>query len=233
MNGSVLSKLEIDVMQINEVLEAVEIAHKYKLPAIVVHPGLSAEAIIARNRAGGKFAIITPIDWPKGETFGMTKMRGLSTSALETDGYEILLTGEKTEIDTRNEAKSLSEFIKQRLAQNKEVRFVLGTSMRSDENITTMCKGLLNVATPACVRTDCNLKTQVTKANTEEHQRLVNLIKDTVRVPIKVAGNLNNLKAVVAIPGAAKYGVSISQAKVIIKEFKAQPDKLNELLSGR
>ena len=92
MNGAVISKLEIDVMNMNEVTEASQYALKYKLPAIVVHPGLSSEAIIARDRAGGKYNIITPIDWPKGEIFGMNKMRGLYTDNLEADGFEIMLT---------------------------------------------------------------------------------------------------------------------------------------------
>lgn len=233
MNGSILSKLEIDVMQINEILEAVEIAHKYKLPAIVVHSGLSSEAIIARSRAGGKFNIITPIDWPKGDTFGMTKMRGLSTDSLETDGFEILLTPNKLETETRNEAKLLTEFIKTRLSDKTEVRFVLGSSMRSDDNLITMCKGIMTVRTPSLIRTDCQLKTQVVKANPDEHNRLINLVREHIRTPIKVSGNFINLKSVVAIPNASKYAVSISQAKTIIKEFKSQPDKFGELLNSQ
>lgn len=231
MNGAVINKLEIDVMQINEILEATEIALKYKLPALVVHPGLSSEAIIARDRAGGKFNIITPIDWPKGEIFGMNKMRGLYTDNLEADGFEILLTPDKLELETRNEAKLLTDFIKQRIAEDKEVRFVLGTATRSELNILTMCKGLLTVRTPAYIRTDTNLKTQVNKANTEEHNRLIELVRTVIRVPMKISGNLNNLKAVISVPAAARYGVSVTQAKTIIKEFKSQPDRLNELLS--
>ena len=101
------------------------------MPAIVVHPGLSSDAIIARLRAGGKFKIITPIDWPKGETFGVNKLRGVTRDTLETDGFEFLLTPGKSEIDTRNEAKALTEFTKRNLSDQTEVRFVLGASLRS------------------------------------------------------------------------------------------------------
>lgn len=232
MNGAIINKLEIDVMQINEVLEAVELAHKYKLPAIVVHQGLSTEAIIAKNRVGGKFSIITPIDWPKGEVFGVNKMRGLSTDSLETDGFEILLTPNKFELETRNESQVLTDFVKKRLAERKEVRFVLGTATRAEENIITMCKGLLTVRTPALIRTDTNLKTQVTKANTEEHNRMLEVIRSVIRAPLKVSGNFNSLKSIVAVPSAARYAVSVVQAKTIIKEFKSQPDRLNELLNA-
>lgn len=231
MNGAVISKLEIDVMNMNEVTEASQYALKYKLPAIVVHPGLSSEAIIARDRAGGKYNIITPIDWPKGEIFGMNKMRGLYTDNLEADGFEIMLTPDKLELETRNEAKLLTDFIKNRIAEDKEVRFVIGTVSRSEENVLSMCKGLLTVRTPAYIRTDHNLKTQVGKANPEEHNRVIELIRSIIRVPMKISGNLNNLKAVVSVPTASRYGVSLSQAKTIIKEFKSQPDRLNELLN--
>jgi hypothetical protein len=231
MNGAVINKLEIDVMNLNEVTEASQYALKYKLPALVVHPGLSSEAIIARDRAGGKYQIITPIDWPKGETFGMNKMRGLYTDNLESDGFEIMLTPDKLELETRNEAKVLTDFIKTRIAEDKEVRFVLGTVSRTEDNVLTMCRGLLTVRTPAYIRTDNNLKTQVSKANTDEHNRVMELVRSVIRVPMKVSGNLNNLKSVVSIPSASRYGVSLAQAKTIIKEFKSQPDRLNELLN--
>jgi len=230
MNGAVFNRLEIDVMQLNELLEAVEIAHKYKLPAIIAHPNLSSDAIIAKSRVGGKFKIITPIDWPKGETFGMAKMRGLSTDSLETDGYEFLLTANKSEIDTRNEAKALTEFIKKHLTDQAEVRFVLGASSRSDENLRALCQGLLTIRTPSMIRVDIHTKTQVNKANPEEHNRHMTLIRELIKAPLKISGNINNLKAVVSCPSAARYAVNVSQAKTIIKEFKSQPDQLRELL---
>jgi len=37
----IVRKLEIDVMQSTELNEAMDIAHKYGLPAIVVHPDIA------------------------------------------------------------------------------------------------------------------------------------------------------------------------------------------------
>jgi hypothetical protein len=232
INGSIFTKLEIDVMQVNEILEAVELAHKYKLPAIVVHPGLSSDAIIARLRAGGKFKIITPIDWPKGEIFGVNKLRGVTMDTLETDGFEFLLTPGKSEIDTRNEAKALTEFTKKNLSDRTEVRFVLGTSMRTQDNIETMCKGLLNVRTPSMIRTDIALKLQVSKANSDEHNKQISMIKESIKAPIKLSGNIISIKSIAASPLASKFAVSLTQAKTIIKEFQSQPDQLRELLDA-
>lgn len=233
MMGSVFNRLEIDVMQLAEVQEAVGLAHKYKFPAIIVHPGLSSEAIIARSRAGAKFKIITPIDWPKGEIFGTTKMRGLSLDSLETDGFEFLLTPNKTEIETRNEARVLTEFVKQHLPDSIEIRFVLGTSLRTEDNINTMCRGLTSIRTPSLIRTDIQLKLQVNRANPEEHNRIISNIQSIIKAPIKVSGNVNNLKTIAACHGVSRFAVNLVQAKNIIKEFTTQPDQLKELLSSQ
>lgn len=223
MNGAAFSKLEIDVMQVNEIQESVHLAIKYKLPALVVHQSLSGDAIIARSRAGGKFKIITPVDWPKGEIFGDLKLRGLSFDSIETDGFEILLTAGKSETDSKNEAKVLTEFLKGRIGDQVEVRFVLGSSMRPYEHIETICKSLLGVRTPTLIRTDTQLKTQVTKANPDEHNKLIAMIGTHVNVPVKVSGNIGTLKSIVSCPNAAKFAVSLLQAKAIIKELQNIP----------
>jgi ribosomal protein S25 len=80
------------------------------------------------------------------------------------------------------------------------------------------------------IRVDIHTKTQVNKANPEEHNRHMTLIRELIKAPLKISGNINNLKAVVSCPSAARYAVNVSQAKTIIKEFKSQPDQLRELL---
>ncbi len=229
---SIFTKLEIDVMQANEIQEASEIAFKYCLPAIVVHPGLSSDAIIIKNKIGGRFKIITPIDWPKGETFGTVKLRGLAIDSLETDGFEFLLTPNKPELETRNEARALTEFVKQQLSELAEVRFVLGTSFRKPDNIDTMCRGLLTVRTPTFIRTDTQLKLQIGKANPDEHNKQIKKIHDIIRAPVKICGNMTTLKHIAACSSAARFGVSLQQIKIIIKEFKSHPDTLRDLLDA-
>jgi hypothetical protein len=227
-----LNRLEIDVMQANELFEAAQLIVKHKLPAMVVHPDLASEAFIARGRLGGKFKLITPVDWPKGTTFGMNKMRGLSTDALEVDGFEILLTGGMKLIETRNEAKLLTNFVKQHLDEQLEVRFVLGTQLRDEANIKTICEALLDVRMPACVRNSTQLKLQVSKANPDVHNSTMEMIGDKIRVPMKIAGNINSFRTLTSCQGASKFGVSLLQAKIIIKEFQQQPnDELREILS--
>lgn len=230
--GAIFSKLEIDVMQVNEIAEAVEFAYKYRLPAIVVHPNLSTEAIIAKSRAGAKFKIITPIDWPKGDTFSTTKLRGVTLDTLETDGFEILLTPNKNETETRNEAKALTEFVKSHLSDQTEVRFVLGMTNRQDANIESMCRGLLNIRTPSMIRTDIQLKLQMNKANPDEHNKQIDIIKKHIRAPIKISGNIGGIKSISSCPLASRYAVSLTQARSIIKEYNSQPEQLKEILES-
>jgi hypothetical protein len=231
MNGAVFSKLEIDIMQAHEIMEAANLLVKYNLPAMVVHPNLSGDAMIARSKVGGRYKIITPVDWSKGDTFGDKKLRGLSIDSIETDGFEILLTAGVSETDTRNEARVLTEFIKHRIGELIEVRFVLGTTLRASDQIEVLCKGLLDIRTPSMIRTDVMTKTQTSKANTEEHNKAIKLVKSFINAPIKLSGNFNAMKSIAGCSEAARFAVSITQAKAIIKEFNNQSSMLSEVLS--
>lgn len=224
---SVLNKLEIDVMQVNELGDASALAVKYNIPALVVHPAIAGEAHIARGRMQGRYDILTPIDWPKGESFGMSKLRGLSTDALEADGFEILLTPNKTEIETRNEIQALTKFIRNHLSEHVEIRYVLGTQSR---DIEPLCRGILHTPTPDMIRNDIYLKTQVTKANAEVHNDTVEKIRSVIKAPIKICGNITNIKTLAACNNVDRFAVSLLQAKDIVKEFQQQPNEVRELL---
>lgn len=228
-----LNRLEIDVMQANELIEAARLTVKYKLPAMVVHQDLSAEAFIIRGQLGGRFSIITPVDWPKGITYGMNKMRGLSTDSLEVEGFEILLTGGKNLIETKNEVKILTNFIKQHLSEQHEIRFVLGTQIRDEDNIKVICEALKGIRTPKFIRNDTQLKLQISKANIDTHNDSMEMIADIIRAPMKISGNINSFRVLTSCQGSSRFGVNLLQAKIIIKEFQQQPsDQLRELLDG-
>jgi len=227
---SILNRLEIDVMTASEIEEAASLAHKYNLPGLVVHSGLSAEGHIARGRIGGKFKLITPVDWPKGENFGQPKLRGLTVDAFESDAFEILLTPNKNETETRNEAKSLHDFIRTHVGTAVEIRYVMGTLARSKDQIESQMRGLKGLPTPAFVRNDIALKPQVSKANPEIHNANIELFKEIVRTPTKIAGNINSLKAVAACKNADLFGVNLTQAKQIIQQFNNHPVALKDML---
>ncbi len=231
MSG-IFNRLELDVMQANELADSVHLAMKYHFPAIVVHSSLSSDALRARGRSGGKFKIITPVDWPRGENYGDVKFRGLSMDAIETDGFEIMLTGGRSVGETKNEAKALTEFVKRQISELTEVRFVLGAFTRDPANLADLIHGLVGVRMPTLVRTDGQLKLQVSKANTDVHNALVKSIRDVVRVPVKVSGNVGGVRSVTGVNDVARFGVNLAQVRLIIKEFTQQPDELKTLLDS-
>ncbi len=228
MNGAIYSKLEIDVMQSTELLEASQIAHKYKLPAIVVHPGLASDAIVIKGKMRGLYKLITPVDWPKGDVFGTTKFRGLTTDALEADGFEFMIQASRSESDIAKEIKSLTDFVRQHLSQVAEIRFVL-TGIKTDEDLTKVGKAILQNPMPSFVRNDISLKTQVSKANSSTHESFINTLKGKVAVPIKLSGNINSIRSTIGL-NASRFAVNLAQAKAIIKEFVAQPKQVIEML---
>lgn len=226
----IFTKLEIDVMQGNELSDSVDLAIKHRFPALVVHQGLAGDAIRLRGARRGRFRIITPVDWPKGEHFGTFKFRNMLLDSLEADGFEICLTGNKNAIETRNEAKAISDFVTNHIGELTEVRFVLGTTLFTEENIAAMCEGLKGVRTPTYLRNDTQVRLQVSKANANLHNALIDKILGTLSVPIKLSGNINGIKAVATCDRARRFAVNLSQARTIVKEFQSQPSQLHDLL---
>jgi hypothetical protein len=228
----ILNRLELDVMQANELQEATELASKYLIPAVIVHPGLSGDAIRARGRAKARFKIITPVDWTKGAEYSTNKFRGLSTDAIEADGFEILLTGGVDEGSTKREAMELTKFVKDHLSELTEVRFVLGVFSRSEEEINSLLSGLVGVRTPSLIRTDTQLKLQVSRANLETHLATIDKIRERIRAPIKISGNVGSARMLGSIPDTHRLAVSVTQARAIIKEIQQQPDQLRSMLDA-
>lgn len=228
MNGAIYSKLEIDIMQSTELLEASQLAHKYKLPALVVHQGLATDALIIKGKLRGQYKLITPVDWPKGETYGTTKFRGLTTDALEADGFEFMISVSRTEADIAKEIKTLTDFVRNHLSKTAEIRFVVAGA-KSEEDLTKLGNAILQNPMPAMMRNDISLKAQVSKANPESHEKFVTSLKSAVSVPVKISGNINTIRSTMGI-NAARFAVNLAQAKAIIKEFNTQPKQVIEML---
>jgi len=226
----ILNRLELDIMQANEIREGVELAFKYNFPAVVIHPNLAGDLIRARGAVRGRFKIIMPVDWPDGVNNGIAKMRGLGIDQMEADGFEVAL-GHHDEGAIRRDAADLTEFLKTQIGRDQpEVRFVLGVYNRSDDSILQVCRGLTGVRTPALLRLDTKLKLQVNKANTDEHNRIASLIRSVLPTPIKVVGNVNGVRNITACKDANRFGVNLLQARTIVKEFNVQPNELKNLL---
>ncbi len=230
---NITSMIEIDVFQVTELAESSEVAAKEGLPAIVVHPGLSLDALMIRRRMKAQYKIIIPIDWPKGELKGVNKFLGVRKEALEADGFEIAISiGSKTPEEIRAECMNASEFIRSHLGEYVEVRWVLEGSELEDSQISTFSQALVGIRNPSFIRNDVNTKIQNNKANADIHNNFIKLVKEHINVPIKISGNISQLKSLVNINNASRYGVNLQQARNLIKDFHQKPAGLKEILTN-
>ena len=220
-------KLELDVMQASELSEAMELAHVYRMGAVVVHPDLVADAALQRIKRQGKFLILTTVDWPKGDRGGVSKFQTMSIHALSCDGFEIAL-GVKTQGETKAESLAITNFMRTHLPRAREIRFVLGCLSREQADIDNLCMALREVPAPDLLRTDINLRCAQAKANITAHNASLTAIQACINRPIKLCGNINSAKTIASCK-AHRYGVSLKQAQTIIKEIRENPDKITKI----
>lgn len=228
MIDATTTKLELDLMQANEMDNGFQLASQHHLPAVVVHPQLMAQALTLRAKRRGRFKIITTIDWPKGEAYGMLKLRGITSEVMEADGFEIMLTPNKNDAEIKNEAKLLTSFLKSHISQFAEVRFVLGCLVRPFEEIIRTCAVLRGIPAPSIIRTDHHIKAQVSKANLKMHSGRLMDIRKEIAHPLKVSGNIDSLKVIAGLQstsgltGTIRFAVNLMQLKNIIKDIQKQ-----------
>jgi hypothetical protein len=218
MDGNPIAKLELDCFQMSEMLECMEFAAKHNLPAVVVHQGLSSDALILRNKVRGKFKVVVPIDWPKGDHFGNLKFRGLTIDSLEGDAFEIVMSPGKSIIEMKNEARVCTDFIRTYLGSTQEIRFVIPTNKTDVAAIGELAGLFTGIRNPAFVRFGFAHKAPVHKINRVYNTEIRKKLFEAVGSPIKMCGNIQTIEDVDSI-GAARYGVSLAFAKAIVNQY--------------
>lgn len=203
------TKIELDVSNQKELQSAVDFAFKHKCPAIIVSPELVAQSILMRGIKQGKFKIISTIDYPKGNNYGPTKMRGMLIESLKADGFEIMLSGgSRTSII--KEVTILSKFMDGYMHPSTEIRYTIGVGNRTKDEINAMLEGLKGIPQPTLVRTTPYTKIKIIDGSPDRHTRTIENIHGRLNVPLKISGNING--DVIAQCKAAKYAQSLSQA---------------------
>jgi len=213
----VLNKLEIDVTQLNELVDAVNLAVRYNIPALIINQSLIGEAFLLRIARNGKFKIISPVDWSKGDNYGLLKLRGMTFAALSSDGFEILLTPNKSPEETEAEASALIECFKHTVSRTCEVRFVLHV-LQNEVPSMLMYNTLLNIRRPSMVRTDIKTKTPMGKHGTLIHNEIIRKLKSMGNLPIKSSGNFTSWRSILEC-NADRIAVSLTQLETIIKDY--------------
>ena len=228
---SLIRKLEIDVMQANELAQAIELACVYRMPAMVVHQDLATEAVIQRAKRQAVYCkIITPINWPKGDKRGATKMHNTPVTALSQDGFEIMLCPRGFG-ELQAEAAELTHFIRNYLPLASEIRFIVGALTYNLTDVLVMCDALRAIPTPNFIRTDTNLRIQQARANHTSHNEILTAIRRATALPVKLSGNIGTVKMMVLCK-ADRYAVSLKQAQAIVKEITENPAKVEKLLAN-
>lgn len=207
--------LEIDVAKNEQLQEAIDLTIRHIMPAIVVAPDLVPLATIMRGVRRGNFKIISMIDWPKGDQYGKDKFRGVPIEALNSDGFEIIISP-RDPMSIVSEIKYLTTFLREQFHPLFEIRYVLEMQQgRSEEQISAMLGAFKQIPMPAMART-----THLNKiaAQISLEGQIIE-IRKSCAVPVKLSGNidfkvykdLEKLKP-------ERFGVSLQQAQAIIKD---------------
>jgi len=201
-----------------------EFAIKHRIPTIVTAPEYLAPLMSHRLARGGQYKLIAAIDYPKGKNFAMDKLKRTHSDFVAADGFEILLSNNRTEIELRNEMRTLHSFLKM---QNRmaEIRWCLGMGSRKQENTERILKGLLKFP-PSYIRTDHHL--ELPKIVAKDHLSHAELIRKYVPYPTKISGNVDykTLKELKDNKLIRRFDVSLDQLKSILYECDKEQKEL-------
>jgi len=144
----------------------------------------------------------------------MDKFRVVDGDFSACDGVDILLSTGRTQVETRNEIKSLYEFL--RNMNMLEIRYTLGAYTRPREELINMLKGMKDFP-PRWIRLDQHL--QKPNITVGHHKGMAEMIKEYMPTPLKISGNVD-LETVKEFRSTkARFDVSMAQAISIVKEF--------------
>jgi deoxyribose-phosphate aldolase len=191
---------------------------KNKIPVIVSDPAYIEGVLVERSKFLGQYQVICTVDFPNGKHFASEKMRDLPKAAMLADGFDIMVSAKKTDRESLNELRAISDFILKYVDPTKEIRWVLGLRHREYDDVRNMMSHFKNC--PAkFIRTDNHLV--LPKIDINSHLLDIEFIKSSVAIPIKLSGNITLTTINETINAVSRYDVSVQQAKEIIKELKS------------
>lgn len=220
MSYNITSRLEVNIPSLNsDFRAATEFLIKHRCQAIVVLPELVPAMLTTRSVRGGQFKIIASIDFPDGKNFCLDKLKTINTASLNVDGMDILLTRGRTQIDSRNEVKTLMEFLRGTINPLIDIRLVVRCYNASQIEINNFLDAA-NAHPPSMIRIDQHL--DLPHIDVEKHIKTLAMIKEKCGKPPKISGNvdLNTIEKITQIDKRAVFDVSIQQATRIVNQIK-------------
>lgn len=189
---------------------------KNRVPVIVVDPLYVEASLVERVKHRGQYKIICSVDFESGKHYGLEKMRPLPKSIMTADGFDILLTSNRTDKEHLNELRILSEFIHENIHKSKEIRWTLGLRTREQTTIAAVLPHFKKW--PATfIRTDNNVIPAKIENELEKHVRDVKFIRSYTGLPIKISGNVDYETYLKLKDSVKRFDVTLNQAKSIIK----------------
>lgn len=197
---------------------------KNRVPVVVTDPQFLETITLDRLKFGGgrtgrlAYKIICTVDFPRGKAYALEKLRDLPENVIFlADGFDILLTGGRSDKEVLNELRGLSEFLK-KIDPTKEIRWTLGCRTRDRAETQKM---LLNIVKHpgSFIRTDQNLNSQAT---VRDHLDDVEFIHRTVPTPVKVSGNIDYNAMRTLAQAVERFDLTLAQARSILKEAKQE-----------
>jgi hypothetical protein len=196
-----------------------DFAIKNRCAAIVISPEFAPMMLSDRSAKNGQYKIIAAIDFPDGKRFCYDKFNTLNVLSLEVDGMDILFTRNKTEVESRNEAKTLNEFLRGSINPNLDIRYVLGCYCNKWDNVVKFLNAL-KAHPPQAVRIDQHL--DLPNINADSHLQMVSKLREHTPKTLKISGNLDlsAVEKILAVDKNVRFDVSIAQAIAITKQVK-------------
>lgn len=209
------TRFELNLTPSVNPITAANWAQKHRCPVIVTPPEHVAPLMVNRATKNAQYQIIVTLDFPSGKSYAMDKLRNASGDFSACDGCDILLSGGKSQVETKNEIKALYEFLK--TIGMHEIRYVLGAYTRSRESIIDMLKGM-KLYPGRWIRLDQHLT--LPNITIEHHKGMIGLIKEHIATPLKISGNVD-LDVVKEFSGTKhRFDVSLDQATSIVKHLE-------------
>ena len=186
---------------------------KNRIPVVVTEPSFIEPMVLDRSRFNGQYKIICAIDFFDGKHYALEKIRDLMQVAFLADGFDIMITPNRSDKETLNELRALTEFFRA-LNSLKEIRWTLGLRRGSRESIKRALSHMKKW--PASyIRTDVNLVSPGIELM--NHLDYIAFIRKEISTPIKVCGNIDFQSILALRQKAARFDVSVMQARRIVK----------------
>lgn len=217
------SKFELNILNNNTIPNLPLITTfiiKNKIPYIVVKPEMSTAAMVERSSKNGRFKIIVAIGFDDfGKSFATDKLINIHKDSFAADGFDILITPNKTQNETKNEMISIIDFIS-KINTLSEIRF----SLHINNDCTGAVKAMNNL--PISMIRGCQHVELSDNVISKQIllDRVINIRKLTGK-SIKIGGNINYEIYKELLKYVTRFDVTYEQARSILRAMELENNK--------